>query len=416
MIYTPKQRELMRLWQRGQLKRINLLEGSVSSGKTWISLVLWAFWVRTMPEDKLYMMCAKSMTTLKRNCLILLQELVGKRNFTFSVPAKEGRLFGRRVLFEGANDARSESKIRGMTLQGAYCDELTQFPEDFFAMLLSRLRVSGAKLFATTNPDNPNHWLMRRYIERADKLDFLDVKFTIDDNTTLPADYVENIKREYTGLYYDRFILGLWVLASGLIYDMFSPEVNGYDDRERPKGLPYVSTRTIACDYGTTNPCVFLDIYDDGETVWVDNEYRWDSRNFEATGGLQKTDGEYAEDFRRFMGADEQFYCAAVVDPSAASFITELRRRGWYVIEGDNDVLDGIRRVSQLFARRKIRVHRERCKGLMGELQSYVWDTKAAQQLGVERPVKQQDHAPDALRYYVNTVLPKWRYGEEDAV
>ena len=121
--------------------------------------MLWAFWVKTMPQDGLYMMCAKSLTTLKRNCLLLLQDQVGENNFKFSLAAKEGYLFGRRILLEGANDARSESKIRGLTLQGAYCDELTQFPEDFFAMLLSRLRMPGAKLFATTNPDSPMHWL-----------------------------------------------------------------------------------------------------------------------------------------------------------------------------------------------------------------------------------------------------------------
>ena len=157
MIYTQKQRTLMNLWKQNKLRRLNILEGSVSSGKTWISLVLWAFWVATMPQDKLYLMCGKSLTTLKRNCLIPLEELVGSSNFTFSLAAKEGYLFGRRMLLEGGNDARSESKIRGLTLQGAYCDELTLFPRDFFVMLLSRLRVPGAKLIATTNPDSPQH-------------------------------------------------------------------------------------------------------------------------------------------------------------------------------------------------------------------------------------------------------------------
>ena len=127
MIYTQKQRTLMDLWKQNKLRRLNILEGSVSSGKTWISLVLWAFWVATMPQDKLYLMCGKSLTTLKRNCLIPLEELVGSSNFTFSLAAKEGYLFGRRMLLEGGNDARSESKIRGLTLQGAYCDELTLF-------------------------------------------------------------------------------------------------------------------------------------------------------------------------------------------------------------------------------------------------------------------------------------------------
>lgn len=168
-----------------------------------------------------------------------------------------------------------------------------------------------------------------------------------------------------------------------------------------------MASRTIACDYGTANPFVLLDIYDDGETVWVDNEYRWDSRKELR----QKTDGEYADDFMSFMGANRQRYCSAVVDPSAASFIAELQRRGVYVIQGDNDVLDGIRRVSSLLGRRRIRVHR-RCEGLTGELRSYVWDSKAAA-MGVERPVKRVDHGPDALRYYVNTCLPRWRYGEE---
>lgn len=234
-------------WQRGELRRINLLEGSVSSGKTWISLVLWAFWVASMPRDKLYLMCAKSLTTLKRNCLIPLEELVGRKNFTFSTSAKEGYLFGRLILLEGANDARSESKIRGLSLQGAYCDELTQFPEDFFAMLLSRLRLPAAKLIATTNPDNPHHWLKTNYIDRADELDFLDEKFLITDNTTLDPDYVENVKKEYTGVFYDRFILGLWKAAEGAIYREFADNTEKYLLDRAPDDIAFA---TLGMDFG----------------------------------------------------------------------------------------------------------------------------------------------------------------------
>lgn len=247
MIYTNKQRSLMRKWQHGVLRRINLLEGSVSSGKTWISLVLWAFWVASMPADKLYLMCAKSLTTLKRNCLIPLEELVGTRNFTFSIPAKEGYLFGRRILFEGANDARSESKIRGLSLQGAYCDELTQFPEDFFAMLLSRLRIPGAKLIATTNPDNPHHWLKKNYIDRADELDFLDEKFLIADNTTLDSEYVENVMKEYTGVFYERFILGRWKAAEGAIYREFADDTAKFLLDLPPDDIAFA---TLGMDFG----------------------------------------------------------------------------------------------------------------------------------------------------------------------
>lgn len=247
MIYTNKQRELMRKWQHGELRRINLLEGSVSSGKTWISLVLWAFWTATMPQDKLYLMCAKSLTTLKRNCLIPLEELVGSKNFTFSVPAKEGYLFGRHILLEGANDARSESKIRGLSLQGAYCDELTQFPEDFFVMLLSRLRVPAAKLIATTNPDNPHHWLKANYIDRADELDLLDEKFLITDNTTLDHDYIRNVMKEYTGVFYDRFIRGEWKAAEGVIYRDFADNSERFILDEPPSDIVL---GTMGLDFG----------------------------------------------------------------------------------------------------------------------------------------------------------------------
>lgn len=221
--FTAKQNELIRKFKRGELKRLNILEGSVRSGKTWISLILWALWVAARPPEYLYMMCGKSLQTLKRNCLLPLQELMGERNFTFSLAAKEGKLFGRRIMLEGANDGRSEAKIRGITLGGAYCDELTLFPKDFFVMLLSRLRVEGAKLIATTNPDVPTHWLKTEYLDNNALCDILlSVFFHIDDNTTLPSEYIESLKKEYTGVYYDRFIRGDWVVANGAIYRVFS--------------------------------------------------------------------------------------------------------------------------------------------------------------------------------------------------
>ena len=231
--FTKKQNDLMRLFKRNKLPRLTVLQGSVRSGKTWISLILWALWVATRPRDYLYMMTAKSLQTLKRNCLLPLQELIGERNFTFSLSAKEGVLFGRKIMLEGANDARSENKIRGITLGGAYCDELTLFPEDFFVMLLSRLSAPGAKLFATTNPDTPTHWLKKKYLDNKGLVDdLLNIFFGIDDNTTLPADYVSALKKEYTGtVYYNRFILGQWAAAGGIIYQPFADSLAEGGDR-----------------------------------------------------------------------------------------------------------------------------------------------------------------------------------------
>lgn len=245
--FTAKQNEFIRLLKQDKLKRVNLLQGSVSAGKTWISLIAWALWVATRPKDHLYMMCGKSLQTLKRNCLLPLQDLIGKKNFTFSVSTKEGKLFGRKIMLEGANDQRSESKIRGITLGGAYCDELTLFPKDFFVMLLSRLRVPGAKLIATTNPDVPTHWLKTEYINNGNLSDdMLNIFFHIDDNTTLPADYVESLKKEYTGVYYDRFIRGDWVVANGAIYKVFSDSPSAYNAVE----IPAFEYLNVGLDFG----------------------------------------------------------------------------------------------------------------------------------------------------------------------
>lgn len=393
MRYTPKQRELMRLWQRNELSRLNILEGSVSSGKTWISLVLWAFWVASMPTDGLYLMCAKSLTALKRNCLLLLEEQVGRSNFTFSVSAKEGYLFGRRVVFEGANDARSESKIRGLTLQGAYCDELTQFPEDFFAMLLSRLRMPGAKLIATTNPDNPLHWLKKNYINRADELDFLDVAFTIDDNTELDPEYVSAIKREYTGVFYQRFILGLWVAAEGIVYPMFSDDRHVLKEEPETEGDYYVSS-----DYGIQNPNVWLLWRKErGTKRWICLKEDYYSGRDERR---QLTDSQLVD--RLDAMTDGIYVKQVIIDPSAASMKAELQRRGYHTRNADNDVLNGVSDVCSILGSGNL-AFMESCENAITEFGSYLWDSGAVDR-GEDVPLKENDHAMDAVRYFVKTM------------
>lgn len=393
MIYTQKQRTLMNLWKQNKLRRLNILEGSVSSGKTWISLVLWAFWVATMPQDKLYLMCGKSLTTLKRNCLIPLEELVGSSNFTFSLAAKEGYLFGRRMLLEGGNDARSESKIRGLTLQGAYCDELTLFPRDFFVMLLSRLRVPGAKLIATTNPDSPQHWLKTEYIDRETELDLLDMRFTLDDNTTLDPDYVDSIKAEYTGVFYDRFILGRWKIAEGLVYPFFAADPGRYLYTGHTEGL--MGAFYVSIDYGTHNPCSMgLWCVGNQRAIRIAESY-YDSRKERK----QRTDEEHYAQLDQLAAGRHIRY--VVVDPSAASFIETIRRHGkFHVLAADNHVLNGIRVTAALMNAGRLLIH-ESCKASLEEFQSYCWDDKSQE----DKVVKENDHAMDDIRYFANTVL-----------
>lgn len=247
--FSPRQEQVISLLKHGRLKRINLLEGSVRSGKTWISLVLWAMWVATQPKNASFLMAAKTLTALERNNLNLLSALVGAENFKFSIASKKAELFGRCVYLEGASDIRAENKIRGLTLVGAYIDELTLIDEDFFVMLLSRLSEPGAKLFATTNPDSPNHWLMTNYIHRAEagELDFLRIKFSIEDNPYLSEEYVKSLKNEYTGVFYQRFIKGEWVAAEGVVYPEYADNPKKFLQKVPPEDISFA---TIGVDFG----------------------------------------------------------------------------------------------------------------------------------------------------------------------
>lgn len=399
-VYTPKQRELLRLWQTNKLKRINLLSGSVRSGKTWISLVLWAFWVATMPKEKNYLMTAKSLTTLKRNVLDLLTELVGEKNFMFSIAQKQALLFGRKIYLEGANDARAESKIRGMTLQGAYCDELTLYGEDFFTMMLSRLSEPNAKLFATTNPDSPMHWLNKQYIERRHKLSMLLMTFLIDDNTFLDTNYVEELKKEYVGVFYDRFIKGEWVLAEGRVYPGFSEIDNVTED------VPEDGTYYISIDYGTLNPfSAGLWCVSDGKAVRI-KEYYHSGRDTKK----QLTDEEYHAELEKLIqytdseGVLQEYEIdRVVIDPSAASFIACMRRHGKFRVKhAVNTVVDGIRNVTSMLNSKRLFIHSS-CKDSIKEFKLYSWDDKAHE----DKVIKENDHAMDDIRYFVNTILVK---------
>lgn len=394
-LYTKKQKDLLRAFKRRELKRINILHGSVRSGKTWISLVLWALWVCVSPKDKNYLMAAKTLTALKRNCLDLLESLVGKNNFVYSLPAKEGTLFGRKVYLEGVNDAKAENKIRGMTLQGAYCDEVTLFTEEFFNMLLSRLSEHKAKLFGTTNPDSPNHWFKVKYLDRQDELDMFVMSFLIDDNEFLDAKYVESLKKEYTGVFYDRFIRGLWVIAEGLVYPMFDKKRHVLDECEEPKDEYF--EYHISIDYGTINPCSMgLWRLERDRTVRVKEVY-FDSKKKKK----QLTDEEYYTLLEELAGDRE--IKSVVVDPSAASFIETIRRHGRFTVrKANNDVIDGIRVTGSLLQNGKL-LFCKNCDDSIREFGLYRWDEKAQK----DCVVKEFDHAMDDIRYACNTIFKK---------
>lgn len=385
--FTERQAELISDFKHDRLRRINILDGSVRSGKTYSSLVLWAFWIATRPEGGTYLMVGRTLTTLKRNCLDPLQTLLGLDNMSFSIASKRGKILGRRIELEGANDAQAEGKIRGITLDGAYVDEITLIQRDFFAMLLSRLSTHGAKLFGTTNPDSPRHWLKTEYLDNPD-IDLYRKQFLLDDNTTLPPEYIENLKHEYTGVFYRRFILGEWVAAEGAIYPMFDKRVHVSD------AVPEFRATWIAADYGHTNPTAFLRLASgkDGR-VWVIDEYY-----HQASKTGTKSPKQYADDMVAFAKRYSRPPESVIIDPAAEGFILQLREDSNLRIRAaHNAVLPGIQLVSSAIDAGVLMIH-PRCQHLIEEIQGYSWDSKA-QERGEDKPVKTNDHACDALRY-----------------
>ena len=406
MGFSEKQREIMRFPYRKYDALI--CDGAVRSGKTSIMSLSFFLWAMGNFNNCAFALCGKSVGAVERNIVMpLLSVTYLKDNFSICynrgdhvIIAKRGKRENRIYLF-GGKDESSYMLIQGVTLAGVLLDEVALMPRSFVEQALARCSVEGAKFWFNCNPENPLHWFRQEWILKAPERKALHLHFRMEDNPSLSEETRRRYQNMYSGVFYQRYILGLWVMSEGLIYDMFDQTENRYRDGEAPVDLRWTGRRYIACDYGTTNPCVFLEIFDYQErTVYIDREYRWDSRKEHR----QKTDREYGEDFMKFMGDS---WCPVIVDPSAASFIAELRSRGVYVIEADNNVLDGIRRTGSLFHRRRILVN-ECCEGLLDELGTYLWDDKAALR-GEEKPVKQQDHGPDALRYFVNS-LPDWRF------
>jgi PBSX family phage terminase large subunit len=400
-------------------QRINIWEGSIRSGKTIASLLRFLIFVANPPPDGELVIIGKTRETINRNLFAPLMNpnLFGMfaKQVHYNPGASEAIIFGRTVHVIGANDAKAESKIRGMTVCGAYVDEITVLPRSFFDMLVARCSVPGAKIFGTTNPDNPGHWLRKEYLLRAKQTELATWHFTIDDNPHLDPSYVAWLKTTYTGLWYRRFVLGQWVQAEGAVYDMWDP------DRHVVDILPPIHRWVgLGVDYGTVNPFAGL-LLGVGQgpapndpvertRLYLAGEYRYDSR----AQRRQLTDLEYSRRLRDWLsdfatgpgqrGVRPEW---TVVDPSAASFVNQLYHDGLTPTLADNSVIDGIRLVSSLLANDLLLV-RGSCTGWIEEVGGYAWDDKAAA-AGEDKPIKADDHSLDAGRYVLKTTEFAWR-------
>jgi PBSX family phage terminase large subunit len=387
---TGKQRDFI---DRSQA-RLNIAHGSVRSSKTVGTSIRWIEYLLDRPPGNL-LMVGKTLTALHRNVLSDIQKWVGADACQIRLSSKEARIYGRTIWLEGANDERSFEKIQGETLAGVYGDEVSTWPRSFTDMLLSRLSETGARAFFTTNPGPPQHYLKKNFIDREADLGSDHIrcwKFRLEDNPHLDPLYVEQLKREYTGLWYQRYILGNWVAAEGAVFQNF--DISRHVIKTLPDGK--ASQLRIGVDYGSSNPTAFIKALRYGDKWVIAGEYYHRPRE-----QRQKTNSEYAADLSKFIG--DLHPSSVEIDPSAASFILEARRaRVSQVHSADNTVLDGIRRIANALEKGQLVIH-ESCTNLIEEIQGYSWDSKA-QERGEDKPLKQDDHSVDALRYIANVI------------
>ena len=393
--FSPKALDFI----RNSTARLNIAHGAVRSSKTISGTVRWLTYIIEGPPGDLAML-GKTTATLQRNVLNDLFDIVGPTNYKW-VNRQQGELkvMGRRIYCFGANNEDAESKIRGATFAGAYCDEVNLYPQSVFNQLMARLSVEGAMCFCNCNPDSPYHWFFTEYIQNEQIQDKKIWKFLMDDNLSLSESYKTALKQMYTGVWYERMILGNWVAAEGRIYDMFTPEIHMQDtskliaeSRVHPNAIRWL----VGCDYGTSTVMSWgLYAKMPNGTFYKVKEFYYDAQKKK----VQKTDGEFFEEFKAWLNGLIPY--AVYCDPSAASWKVLLMRNGYRVQNADNDVINGIRHVAMCLNSGKYIMDKS-CKNTEQEYSSYVWN-QDAQRTGQDKPVKEHDHTCDTDRYVLYT-------------
>lgn len=372
-----------------------MCDGAVRSGKTLslsLSFVLWAF---ASFSQQNFALCGKTIGSLRRNVVHPLMNVLEGQGFdcrlTISrnlLEITHGQVSHRFHLF-GGKDEGSASLIQGITLAGVLFDEVALMPRSFVEQALARCSVEHAKFWFNCNPEHPSHWFYQQWIKKANERNILYLHFTMEDNPSLSPQVRKRYQSMYSGVFYKRYILGEWVSAYGAVYPMFDRSLHVVDT------IPQECARyIISCDYGIQNPSSF-GLWGLSQGVWYRlREYYHNARET----GIVKTDEEYCEALEALAG--ELSVETVLVDPSAASFIACLRRRGSFTVKpAKNSVLEGIRLVSSALQHQEILFYKD-CVHSLREFSLYQWDLSAQK----EAPLQQNDHAMDDIRYFVHHI------------
>lgn len=403
MIYQKlSKRQLLALtwWNRPAFKHLDglICDGSVRSGKTVSMSVGFVLWSMACFDGAVFGICGKTIESLRRNVITQLPSwLEGvvsireRRNENKLVITAGGRT-NSYYLF-GGRDESSYTLIQGITLAGVLFDEVALMPRSFVEQAIARCSVDGSKFWFNCNPEGPSHWFYQEWVLKPLDKKVLHLHFTMADNLSLSEDTKKRYERLYSGVFYDRYIRGLWVVAEGLVYPMFDTEKHVYTDA--PWNVGEYGEYYISVDYGTLNPTSMglWRIYKG--VAYREAEYYYSGRDNK----YQLTDEEYYTALAKLAG-DKQIQCV-IVDPSAASFIATIRRHGRFAVrQANNAVLDGIRTTATALNTGRIRIH-ENCKAIIREFGAYCWDDKK----GEDAIIKESDHAMDDMRYLVMTIL-----------
>lgn len=421
--FSKKQMQILTWWcENSPYKNHSgiICDGSIRAGKTVPMAISFIIWAMQKFDGQNFAMCGKTVGSFKRNVWKWLKPVLILRGFAIEEDRTTNIIYIQKkdvinyFYIFGGRDESSQDLIQGITLAGVLFDEVALMPESFVNQATGRCSVFGAKLWFNCNPESPVHYFYTEWLQKSEEKKFLHIHFRMEDNPSLMPEVIESYKSRYAGVFFQRFILGLWVMAQGAIYKDSFDDDNLFGDEkiEYINKNMYKMRRYIWIDYGTINPMVYLDVYDDGRILYVVNEYYYDSKKT----GREKTDTEYGEDLIKFIGTKSIKPMYIVIDPSAASFKAQLRSKGFRgkaaedTINADNKVLDGIRHVSVLLKKKMLLFHKENCTHTINELKSYVWDDKALQNQAKEKPLKIADHGPDAVRYGCYTLINPRRY------
>ena len=394
--FSPKQRRVLTWWMPGSpdcRKEAIVCDGAVRSGKTLAMGLGFFLWAMSCFRSQKFGVCGKTIGSLRRNVLSEILPKLEALGATCQEKRTENlvilKLWGRENRFYtfGGRDESSASLIQGITFAGILLDETALMPRSFVEQACARCSVAGSRLWFNCNPEGPEHWFYKSWILEAEKRNCLRLQFTMEDNPSLTEAIRERYRRLYTGVFYQRYILGQWVQAEGRVYDFFTPDML----RSAPEGC---QDWYISCDYDTVNPTSMGLWGRKGESWYRVAEFYFDSRREKR----QMTDGEYADALENLAGGRR--LRGVIVDPSAASFIEVLRRRGIPVRKAKNDVLSGIRLTSDCLKSGKL-VICDTCPDCIRELGEYLWEPGG----GKDRVRKEHDHAMDDMRYFAATVL-----------